>query len=279
MITWYNYTYSYPDGYIKDGTDLTNIVFYVGKGTNSRINAHEKEARTGCKCDKCKAIREIWDNGYPVKKRLVFETLVEEEALKNEKDLIIKHSGEYLTNVIIYNGITKAKEPSLTGSLSKEESKALRRLLEAQDTYGITEIAHKSGRAYSISMKGEIYNAVVLLSSFQYYELQYHIAKQKPDLVVCYRHDSVLPIPVLSIWAGNLAQAYELPEEIDDLEAQRHSKIGARVLLGMYISGLRRAQDIIHAKSFPKSTRNRYLQKARELSKRRRGRPVTTAKG
>jgi hypothetical protein len=148
--------------------------------------------------------------------------------------------------------------------------------LARADNYEVTDIKHSRGRAYTVVMKGKTYNAVVLLNSFQYYELQYHIAKVKPDLVICYRHDTVLPIPVLSIRAGNYADKYELPEEIEDLEAQRHSKTGARVLLGMYISGLRRAQDIIHDKDFPKSTRNRYLQKARELGKRKRGRPVDT---
>jgi hypothetical protein len=123
-------------------------------------------------------------------------------------------------------------------------------------------------------MEGKTYNAVVLLNSFQYYELQYHIARKKPDLVICFQHDSVLPVPVLSTRVGNYAKAYELPEEIEDIEEQRHSKTGARVILGMYISGLRRAQDML--KNLPKSTRNRYLQKAKELSKRRRGRPVDT---
>lgn len=69
-------------------------------------------------------------------------------------------------------------------------------------------------------------------------------------------------------------------EEIENLEAQRRSKVGSRVLLGMYISGLRRAQDIIHDKdNFPETTRKRYLRRARELGKRKRGRPVDTQQG
>jgi hypothetical protein len=123
-------------------------------------------------------------------------------------------------------------------------------------------------------MESKTYNAVALLSSFQYYELQYHIARKRPDLVICYQHNSVLPIPVLSTKHGNYAQPYELPEEIEDLEAQRFTKTGCRVLLGMYISGMRRAQDII--KDLKPTTRKRYLQKAKDLGKRRRGRPVDT---
>lgn len=156
-----------------------------------------------------------------------------------------------------------------------KETDVLRMFLARADNYSVTSIRHTRGRAYSITMGGRTYNAVVLLSSFEYYELQYHIARHKPDLVLCYQHNSVLPIPVLSTRVGNYADAYELPEEIEDLEVQRHSKTGARVLLGMYISGLRRAQELI--KELPKSTRNRYLQKAKELGKRRRGRPVDTA--
>jgi len=150
--------------------------------------------------------------------------------------------------------------------------------LARADNYEVKNIKHTRGRAYLVEMEGKIHNTVVLLNSFQYYELQYHIAKVKPSLIICYRHDTVLPIEVLSMRASRIAKAYELPEEIEDLEEQRHSKTGARVLLGMYISGLRRAQDIIHDQEFPKSTRNRYLQRAKELGRRKPGRPVDTQK-
>lgn len=154
------------------------------------------------------------------------------------------------------------------------ETDVLRMFLARADNYEVTDIKHTRGRAYSVVIKGKTHNAVVLLNSFQYYELQYHIAKVKPDLIICYRHDSVLPIPVLSIRVGNYAEAYELPEDIEDVEAQRCSRTGCRVLLGMYISGLRRAQDII--KELKPTTRKRYMQRARELGKRKRGRPVST---
>lgn len=160
------------------------------------------------------------------------------------------------------------------------ETDVLRMFLARADNYSVTDIKHTRGRAYSVVMEGKTYNAVVLLNSFQYYELQYHIAKIKPDLIICYRHDTSLPIEVLSMRAGRLAKAHDLPEEIENLEAQRHSRTGSRVLLGMYISGLRRAQDIIHDKEkFPETTRKRYLRRARELGKRKRGRPVDTQQG
>lgn len=87
--TWYVYTYAYPDG----------TVFYVGKGNRGRIDEHEREARKGCTCEKCRAIRRIWDSGHPVRKRIVFETLVETEALAQERLLIKQYAGPQLTNV------------------------------------------------------------------------------------------------------------------------------------------------------------------------------------
>ena len=63
--TWYVYTYAFPDG----------TVFYVGKGNHARIDDHERKARNGCDCDKCRIIRQIWESGHPVQKRIVFKTL------------------------------------------------------------------------------------------------------------------------------------------------------------------------------------------------------------
>lgn len=146
--------------------------------------------------------------------------------------------------------------------------------LARMDNYGVTSISHVKGRLYSIVMNGTRYDAVVLVTSFDYYELRYHIAStaHRPTLIVCYAHDTVVPWAVLSLRAGNYAQPYELPEDIEHVEDQRHTPKGSRVLLGMYISGVRFAQDLI--KELPESTRNRYLRKAEALGKRRPGRPV-----
>ena len=150
------------------------------------------------------------------------------------------------------------------------------RMFEARaDNYAVKDISHIRGRAYSLTMAGKQYNAVVLYTSFQYYELRYHLAKVKPTFIICYQHNTVVPISVLSLKAGRLAKEYELPEEITDVEAQRFTKTGSRVLLGMYISGVRYAQDLIKNLKQP-TTKARYLQKAKDLSRRKRGRPVDT---
>jgi len=124
-------------------------------------------------------------------------------------------------------------------------------------------------------MNKECYTAVVLPSSFDFYQKRYHLAKQRSNLVICFQHNTVLPVPVLSMKAGRLAQKYDLPTGITNVEQQRHrSKIGSQVLLGMYLCGMREAQELVD--KFEPRTRKRYLQRAKDLGKRRRGRPVDT---
>ena len=155
------------------------------------------------------------------------------------------------------------------------ELDVFRLLLARRDNYGISEIQYIAGRAYSLIMNGRHYNAVVLSHSFEFYEKRYHIAKRVPDLVICFQHDTVLAVSCLSLKSGRIAVPYDLPGGITDPERQRHrSKIGSQCLLGMYLCGMRDAQSIVN--KLPPRSRRRYIERARLLGKRRRGRPVDT---
>ena len=147
-------------------------------------------------------------------------------------------------------------------------------LLARRDNYEVSNIRPLHGNMYSVTMQEQSYLAVVLLSSFDYYEKRYHLAKVLPSLVICFEHNTVLPIPVLSLRAGNLAKPYELPVsvEIPDLEVKRRSKLAHKVLLGMSMSGMKAAQAIV--KDLPETTRRRYTSELKALGKRGRGRPV-----
>lgn len=155
------------------------------------------------------------------------------------------------------------------------EREVLNLLLARRDNYSITDISHISGRAYTIVIGGKTYNAVVLPSAFDFYQLRYHLSKKMPTLVVCFTHDTVVPVACLALRAGHIAKPYDLPAKITNVEAQRHrSKTGSQVLLGMYLCGMKAAQDMVN--KFKPTTRKRYLERARELSKRLPGRPVDT---
>lgn len=80
--------------------DIGGTVFYVGKGTSLfRMDNHFTEAASGCDCDKCGAIRSVWNAGLVVVRRIVFETTDEQEAMREEKARIAQHRSPYLTNV------------------------------------------------------------------------------------------------------------------------------------------------------------------------------------
>jgi hypothetical protein len=143
--------------------------------------------------------------------------------------------------------------------------------LARRANYGVTHWSHMRG-GWNVTMNGESYNAVTLFSSFDFYEKRYHLADRVPTLVICIVHDTVLPVAVLSLKAGNFAKPFELPASIEDIEAQRKTKIGSRVLLGMYLSGMRAGQTIVN--DLRPTTRKRYMARAREYGKRLPGMPV-----
>lgn len=157
--------------------------------------------------------------------------------------------------------------------MAMTENDVLRLFLARRENYDVSHISQRQGRVYSVTMEGKHYNAVVLVSSFQFYELRYHIADEVPSMVICYEHNTVLPVAVLSLRAGNFAKPYELPESITDVIAQRTSVVGSQVLLGQYICGVRAAQSYIN-NELPTTSRKRYLARAAQLAKRRRGKPV-----
>jgi hypothetical protein len=153
------------------------------------------------------------------------------------------------------------------------EVDVFRLLLASRDNYGISEIAHISGRAYSLVMNGRIYTAVVLSDSFEFYERRYHIARHVPSLIICFEYTTVVAVYCLSLKSGRIALPYDLPVQITNVVAQRHrSKTGSQVLLGMYLCGMRSAQKIVN--DLPPRSRRRYIERARLLGKRRPGRPV-----
>ncbi len=96
----YVYVYSYPDGYLSsEGTDLSGIVFYVGKGKGNRIIQHDSEVKRGTRHNPyfSNTLQKIWDMGkLPERKKVaVFPT--DEEAYMYEIALIFFMRG--LTNL------------------------------------------------------------------------------------------------------------------------------------------------------------------------------------
>ncbi len=109
-LPYYVYTHSYPKGFLaSDGQDLSDIVFYVGKGTwfepplIQRIDMHEHQALWGSSRyspneHKLAAIKQIWAAGKSVTKQVIFESSSEGKALEFESKAVKQFASPYLTN-------------------------------------------------------------------------------------------------------------------------------------------------------------------------------------
>lgn len=92
---WYTYLLRYP----KDYGELSNIVFYIGKGTRNRVFDHLHEARKGQGTKNAHIIRGVWANGKQIQVEIPLQSDIESDALQYEwACLCYIHASEHLTN-------------------------------------------------------------------------------------------------------------------------------------------------------------------------------------
>jgi hypothetical protein len=98
--TPYVYTLAYPEAFhLPNGEDVSNVVFYCGSGVKARINAHEQEASTQCRCYKCLVIRFVWEQGRAIQKQIIFSAPEKRAVVQVERESIrTRFSGPYLVN-------------------------------------------------------------------------------------------------------------------------------------------------------------------------------------
>jgi hypothetical protein len=169
-------------------------VFYVGKGIRARIEEHEREAQRGCDCEKCHVIRKIWESGESVQKRIVYETLTEQEALEYESHLINNVYG--LENLTNRNGgatrVSRQKELMIYFSKQKElqaykeATRPTLRDLRMEAGLTIPELAALAGLKYSLIGRMEdgrevSYVTVRKVLDVLNYQLQRKITREQLD--------------------------------------------------------------------------------------------------
>jgi hypothetical protein len=133
--TYYVYLLRRPNG----------KVFYVGKGKGRRIDHHEREAKTDCKCHKCNIIRQAWKRGELIGKEVVFSTNVEREALAREAQ-IIQSMKDQLVNVLDCDiRLRKPQRIERARRLTKREQKI--ELCERVD-FAMRKLDRRMRRAY-----------------------------------------------------------------------------------------------------------------------------------
>lgn len=107
-----------------------NRPFYVGKGKGDRIHQHEKEARKGCPCQKCRVIRRIWQQGKEVCKYIVYTTEVSAEAYAFEAELVRGIGRHRLTNLVDGGGGVRNLDPRSAERARQNRTKTMRQRAE-----------------------------------------------------------------------------------------------------------------------------------------------------
>lgn len=125
---YYSYVLRYPDDcFNRQGVDVSNVVFYVGKGQRDRAFSHENEARTSCVCKKCAAIRYVWSLGKNYITEIVAQSEDEAEILQHEKLGITKiYASVHLVNIAGNEQAKRIPRMQQTIYLPREMAKWLR---------------------------------------------------------------------------------------------------------------------------------------------------------
>lgn len=127
--------------YVYELGDETGKTFYVGKGKYDRLHCHEADARRGSQSAPSWKIRETWERGFAITKRIVLVTESELEALAEETALIEKYGPENLTNVL---GNPEAMAAISGGN--KLHPSTVSRIVELRNSgLKIREIANETG--------------------------------------------------------------------------------------------------------------------------------------
>lgn len=84
-------------------------VFYVGKGSGKRIDAHEIEAASGVDTHKCRKIRSILSNHGKIGKRKVALFCDEKQSYIHEANRIAEYGLSNLTNYVLCTTLVTTK--------------------------------------------------------------------------------------------------------------------------------------------------------------------------
>lgn len=132
----------------------------------------------------------------------------------------------------------------------------------------------KSRLGFTATYNGKKVTGVVLVQSSDYWQQRLHMSRSPVSLVVCHRHDTIVPVDVLSLEEGREYPPESLPKKYESLEAVRKegTRYSAKVLLGALLCGVKGAHDMLQA--MPESTRRKYEAQMHKLQRREKGRPL-----
>ena len=132
------------------------------------------------------------------------------------------------------------------------------------------------GTGFVATYAGQTARGLVLARSSDFWQYRLHLARSPIEMVVCYRHDTILPVTVVEIETGNHYQPHEYPHQFTSYEDayQARTRAGRLTIVGGLLCGVQRAYDLVA--DLPESTRRKYENSAHDFQKRRRGRQLAS---
>ena len=112
--------------------------------------------------------------------------------------------------------------------------------------------------------------AIVLPESFDFYRLRLHRSQAKVDMVVCQRHNCILPVRCVSMEESHEYGAHSVPRNMRT-QRQRRNLDECNLFVSQLLLGVKKAYTELQ--EMPERTRERYLARRDELLRSRRGRP------
>ena len=116
---------------------------------------------------------------------------------------------------------------------------------------------------------GEL-TALVLASTWDYYEYRLNRGKHRIDLLIVQHHNAVVPLPVISLDTGKEYTPGAVPE-IRRANAKRPNREETLLLVSKLLLGLDGVEQELGR--MPARTRQRYLQRCKTYLQPRPGRP------
>jgi hypothetical protein len=132
------------------------------------------------------------------------------------------------------------------------------------------------GTGFVATYAGQPARGLVLVRSSDFWHYRLHLTRFPLDLIVCYRHDTVLPVTVVEIETGKHYKPHDYPHQFTSYEDayKARSQAGRLTIVGGLLCGVQRAYDLVA--TLPESTRRKYEHSAHAFQKRRRGRQLTS---
>ncbi len=111
---------------------------------------------------------------------------------------------------------------------------------------------------------------IVVPESFDFYRLRLNRGEQKVDIVICQRHNCILPIRCVSMEESHEYGIHSLPRKLRTQRARRNTD-DMNLLVSQLLLGVKKAYAELE--NMPERTRQRYLARRDLYLKPRIGRP------